>query len=113
MVVWHTWFGWGGCLWVIMDNVTLDHVDQIQTNDMYNLTKILDMNEEDENALDRASDSCEYYDPSAFKSLMEDKRINYELSLFGINCRSINAHWDSLCHLLTNLQSQDMCFALT
>ena len=53
---------------------------------------------------------CNYYTPNEFSQLPHYN--NTLISLFCINCRSINAHWDHLQELLLNMNKTNFLFDL-
>ena len=53
---------------------------------------------------------CKYYTPEELVQTIEQQ--NRQLSIFSINCRSINANWDSLNELIFNIRPASV-FILT
>ena len=95
-----------------------DHItiDQTQTKDSFNLVTLFnEANQcENENGNDSPFTSqknlCNYYTPNEFSQLPHYN--NTLISLFCINCRSINAHWDHLQELLLNMNKTNFLFDL-
>ncbi len=66
---------------------------------------------DDDNAAESAAmdiDNCKYYSPDQFTELSQDN--NDTMSIFCVNCQSINAHWDGLSDLLCELNSESHKF---
>ena len=59
---------------------------------------------------DDRSNYCKYYTPEELVQTIEQQ--NRQLSMFSINCRSINANWDSLNELIFNIRPASV-FILT
>ena len=63
---------------------------------------------------DDRSNYCKYYTPEELVQTIGQQ--NRQLSIFSINCRSINANWDSLNDLISNMSSERFhfdCICLT
>ena len=53
--------------------------------------------------------SCKYFTPQQF-NYMSKKYVDKNISLFCINCQSLNSHWDDLNHLLCGLSNESFSF---
>ena len=83
------------------DAITIDH---IQTETSYNLEKLFnEANQFDNDNLNDSpfsyqSNSFNYHTPNEFAQML--RHHNTHASLFCLNYRSLNAHWDPLQELL-------------
>ena len=77
-------------------------IDQIGTQSMYDLVKMCDNNDSDEDLSDSPfatlDNSCDYYDPSGVKDILTKEPNN--ISLFCLNCQGLRSHWDSFHNLI-------------
>ena len=93
------------------DAITIDH---IQTETSYNLEKLFnEANQFDNDNLNDSpfsyqSNSCNYHTPNEFAQML--RHHNTHASLFCLNCRSLNAHWDPLQELLLNMSTTKFQF---
>ena len=93
------------------DAITIDH---IQTETSYNLEKLfIEANQFDNDNLNDSpfsyqSNSCNYHTPNEFAQML--RHHNTHASLFCLNCRSLNAHWDPLQELLLNMSTTKFQF---
>ena len=91
------------------DNISFD---RIQTNEIFDFKKLY--NEINHNEDDRYSDSpfslhtndCKYFTPFEFSKVFHSDKIS--LSMFSINWRSLETHWDSVQELLFKLFSNSI-----
>ena len=113
---------WSGKNWQI-ENTTLsltmaDHIitiDQIQTKDSLNLVTLFNEANQCEN--ENFNDSIYFTKKTLQLVYTELIFIKYlynvtHISLFCLNCRRINAHWDPLQELLLNMNKTSFLFDL-
>ena len=96
------------------DAIAIDH---IQTETMYNLEKLFnEANQFDNDNLNDSpfsyqSNSCNnyyYHTPNELAQTL--RQHNTHASLFCLNCRSLNAHWDPLQELLLSMSTNKFQF---
>ncbi len=88
-------------------------LDRLSGSDQYDFAQIYNkyITNDDDNAAESAAmdiDNCKYYSPDQFTELSQDN--NDTMSIFCVNCQSINAHWDGLSDLLCELNSESHKF---
>ena len=93
------------------DAITIDH---IQTETSYNLEKLFnEANQFDNDNLNDSpfsyqTNSCNYHTPNEFAQML--RHHNTHASLFCLNCRSSNAHWDPLQELFLSMSTTKFQF---
>ena len=94
-----------------------NNIDQIRTNPEYDLNSLygnwisntVDSLDDEQVELDTIINAdCHYYCPNELASYKNNLRN--KISVFHINCQSINAHWDELHELICNIGSQKCSF---
>ena len=81
------------------DEITLDHISTQSTYDLVKLFNDSELDEDfSESPMDIIDNTCNYYDPSGVKELLNQEK-NY-VSLFCLNCQGLRAHWDSFHNLV-------------
>jgi len=73
-------------------------LDRIAESDQFDFSHVLNNNDDNGPELSLMNtDNCNYYSPDKFKELTQGSDY---LSIFGLNCQSINAQWDGLYDLI-------------
>ena len=97
-------------------------IDQLQTDDDHDFTQLYnaattnnDRNDNDDNndnndvsLYPTDGNYCKYYTPTELTQMTGHE--NKQLSMFSINCRSINANWDPLNELISNMSTERFHF---
>ena len=96
----------------MLDNITLD---QIRTNNTYNLISLYEDHDDDDNELidspfQYANTSCEYYESDQFQNMTE--KLHSATTYFHLNCRGLSANWESFRDLLCDIHHDNFSFDL-
>ena len=89
-------------------------IDQIRTEDNFNLVSLYGDNDDDNEINDSPFQNnqtiCDYYEPSQFQNCTANlcDAINY----FHINCRGLSSNWEIFCDLLCDLNNAKFAFDL-
>ena len=96
-------FGWALTdLLMADDAITADRIHTLNQHEQFDFIKLYNQTNQNDFIEDSPfignQTSCNYYTPEEFANTFH--QTNKSLSLFCINCRSLNAHWDALKDLL-------------
>ena len=88
------------------DNINLDRIQTNGNFDFANLYTEINYNEDDiynDSPLSLNPNECKYLTTVEFSNAFQSDKVS--LSMLCINCRSLEAHWDSVQELFCNLAS--------
>ena len=88
-----------------MDDIDLDHIN---ADPEYNLQSLCenDNPDGDTSPYELSNTSCKYYEPCNVKSALSGN----DLSMFGLNCQGLRAHWDSFYNLICDMSGNSHHF---
>ena len=96
-------FGWAPTdLLMVDETVTADRIQTLNQHEQFDFIKLYNQKKQsdfiEDSPFTGKQTSCNYYTPDEFSNRFI--QTTKSLSLFCINCRSLNAHWDALNDLL-------------
>ena len=92
--------------------MTGDNVNQYESNEAYDLLKLLEANKDDDyiiSPFSNMSSNCEYYEPSDFNRVTNGTK-GTNMSCFHLNCRGLSKNWENFDHLIKTLHGTDFSF---